>query len=262
MNYSRIITFFLIFVCFILIFGGLKIHGSQDAGAIAEEMARRLEDALDFDSIAPEDYDRRLIVEVAKEMDSILFDSLKVNPKYVTVKKIGRTFKLVHRNSQYLLDFGNDEKAARLAWLLFRTYGIERMCYVGRPKSSFSFVLSGGETRVNPPDIFYKVLIPGRAPSGDYPSITASYKNLEIVKFKNSTLRLMSLPSQPKWKYKIMSGNTVLFQFENKTEAISSFVFIRLYGFNQKCIVYGGQTLNRPMFTFLRKVHKTLKIRR
>ena len=273
MKYSRIITFFLIISCIILFFGGLKIHGSQDAGAIAEEMAKRLEDALGFDNTDYEDYDRRLIVDVAKVMDSIIFDSLKVNPKYVTVKRIGNSYKLVDRNSHYLLDFGNDNKAARLAWLIFRTYGIERMCFVGRPKSSFNFVLSGGETQVNSSKSFYKVMVPGKAPSGDYPSITSSYKNLKVIKFKNSTLILKYIASQTKYKYRIMSGNRTLYHFESEKEAIASYVFIKLYGFNQKCniygserlnspgITYGSERVNKPMFTFLRKVIKRISLR-
>ncbi|MCK4889667.1 MAG: hypothetical protein KAS97_07010 [Candidatus Aminicenantes bacterium] len=271
MKYSRIITFFLIISCIILFFGELNARRDQDAAAIARALAKRLTHALDFNDRY--DYDRRLIVDVAKAMDSIIFDSLKVNPKYVTVKRIGNSYKLVDRNSHYLLDFGNDNKAARLAWLIFRTYGIERMCFVGRPKSSFNFVLSGGETQVNSSKSFYKVMVPGKAPSGDYPSITSSYKNLKVIKFKNSTLILKYIAGETKYKYRIMSGNRILYHFESEKEAIASYVFIKLYGFNQKCniygserlnspgITYGSERVNKPMFTFLRKVIKRISLR-
>ena len=273
MAYYKKITIFFIFLSFIFLFGELDARREQNADDIAQALADRLSDALDFED-GKVDYDRRLIVDVAKAMDSIMFDSLKVNPKYVTVKKIGNSYKLVDRNSHYLLDFGNDNKAARLAWLLFRTYGIERMCFVGRPRSSFNFVLSGGETQVNSKKSFYKIMIPGKAPSGDFPSITSSYKNLKVTKFKNSTLILKYIANQTKYKYRIISGNRTLFHFESEKEAIASFVFIKLYGFNQKCSIYGSersnksgisnvaQKINKPLFIFMRKVIKKLSIRR
>jgi len=261
MKYSRKITFALIISFFILFFGDLNARRDQDAAAIARALANRLSNALDFGEPFV-DTDRQLVIDVAKEMDSILFDSLKVNSKYVTVKKINNQYKLVDRNSHYLLDFWIDKKAARLAWLIFRTYGIERICFVGRPKSSFSFILSGGETRVNSTKSFYKVSIPGKAPAGDFPEITSSYKNLKVIKFINNSLFLKYIAGDTKWKYRIMQGNSVLFKFENEKEAIASFVFIKLYGFNQKCIIYGGtDRLKRPMFTFLRKVIKRISLR-
>lgn len=248
-------------LCIFFLFSGFILNGSQDADKIARELAKRLSNDLDFDTT--EITERELMINVSKMMDNIIFDAVKISYKGIKVKKIENRYKLVGRNNHYILDFGSDEKAARLTWLLFKTYGIERICFVGRPKSSFSFVLSGGETRVNSKKSFYKVTIPGTAPAGDYPSITSSYKkNLKVIKFQRNRLKLMEYPLERIWKYRILSRNTTILKFSNRSEAIASFAFINLYKFNQKCTIYAGGKLKRQVFIFMRRVTKTLKIRR
>jgi len=232
-----------------------------DAGDIARALARRLSSALDFEDDTPPPTERRMMVDAAEAMKTAMLDAVSVDPKQVTVRNVRGRYQLVDRGRHLLRDFGANERAARLVWLVFRTYGVERMCFVGRPDPSFTFLLAGGDTRLSPGDAFYTLTIPGQAPAGNYPEIASSYQNHKTTRFVNDRLALTEFTQETRGKYRIMSGDTVLYAFDDQSEAVASMVFITLYGFNRKHTVYATPTSTEEVFSYLTRDVKTLQVR-
>lgn len=233
----------------------------DSAGDVARALANRLTDALDFKDDTPPPSERRIVVDAAEAMKTTMLDAVTVDPKQVRVQRRQGQYALVDRGTHIVLGFGDNERVARLVWLVFRTYGIQRLCFVGRPHASFTFLLAGGETRLSPPELFYKITIPGRAPTGSYPEIDSSYRNHRTIRFVNDRLELREYTQEARDKYRIMSGNTVLYAFDDRSEAIASMVFITLYEFNRKHTVYAAPGSSEEMFAYLTREAPRLRVR-
>lgn len=223
----------------------------QDERAIAQALADRLSKDMEFEDASRAE--RSLALDVFAEMNRMMADAVPIEPRRLTVRRSGSRYQLVDRGVHIVWDFGPHQRAARLVWLVFRTYGIDRMCFVGRPNPSFFVPLAGGETRLNAPTAFYKVTLPGQAPTGEYPAISSSYRNLETIRFQNSRLDLREVPTAKDGRYRIVEGDMVLYSFDNRAEAVASMVYLRLYGFDRKHIVYAEPGSREEVFSYLTK---------
>ncbi len=74
-------------------------------------------------------------------------DCVRFDPRWLEVERIGGRWKVVELlpggRRHLLLDFGGSRREAELTWRILRYYGVDRLCYVGRPDPSLTYVLRG-----------------------------------------------------------------------------------------------------------------------
>ncbi len=223
----------------------------QDASKIAQALADRLSNALDFED--NESTPITFNVDVAKAVNNTFQDCVPFNPDNIQIRRVKGQYTIID-GTHYLFKFGKKKKDAQWAKAVIKYYRMNNTCFVGRPKSSFSFLLTPGKTTI---DIgkFYSLVITGKSPEGQIPFPD----QVSCKKFSPKQLRIM----RKNRNYSIIdsSNQTQLFSFNKaKDEAVASLVFIRLYGFNQKCSIGGGQTGSGsqalPTFNYLTHVTK------
>ena len=128
----------------------------------------------------------------------------------------------IFEGNRRLFNFGYAFTEAQMTYLILKHYNINQLCYVGRPNSSFEYILSSN-----------------KAPSGLFPNedcISFSPNQLEVKKIKGS--------------WKIVHANSWLFDFGWKyNEAKKALTIIKKYGFTKTCSVGRPD----PSFKYFRK---------
>ncbi len=66
-------------------------------------------------------------------------DCISFNPATTTVKQISGSWKIVD-GSSWLFDFGTKKTEAQQSLEIIKKYGFNRVCYVGRPDASFTYL--------------------------------------------------------------------------------------------------------------------------
>ncbi len=136
-------------------------------------------------------------------------DCIPFDPKGIEVEKVRGSWKIVEGN-HWMFDFGPNRPEAVTALNIIKNYGMNQVCYVGRPSPSMTYLLADG-----------------RAPSGPYPGedcISFDPARLKVEKVRGS--------------WKITQGNMWLLDFGNKkAEAERALDIIRSYGFTHQCFV-------------------------
>jgi hypothetical protein len=152
---------------------------------------------------------------------SVKEDCLPFHPASTTLKLINRRWKIVDGN-HWLFDFGPKQDEAKAALRVIKHYGMNQSCFVGRPDSSFQYML-----------------VSGKAPVG-------TLSGEDCVSFTPATTTAKNING----RWKIVDGNHWIFDFGNKEqEAKDSLQIIQKYGFTKSC--YVGRP--DPSFQYLRK---------
>ena len=78
----------------------------------------------------------------------------------------------------------------------------------------------------------------------------------------NDRLELREYTQEAREKYRIMSGNTVLYAFDDRSEAIASMVFITLYQVQPQAHAwYAAPGSSEEMFAYLTREAPRLRVR-
>jgi len=138
-------------------------------------------------------------------------DKISFNHHNTYVKKVGNNWKLIEGKSHWLMDFGRSEAEARKALKTIKHYGLNEMCYVGRPNPSMTYFLSRGKSPV------------GRM-SGE-----------DAIRFNPNNISVRKVGS----RWKIMEGQShMMMDFENsQAEANLALKIIKRYGFTHQCFI-------------------------
>lgn len=148
-------------------------------------------------------------------------DCVSFNPATTTVSQPQENWKVVD-GEKWLFDFGMKKAEADKTLAIIKHYNMDRSCFVGRPQSSFHYML-----------------ISGASPSGPF-------AGEDCVPFNPSTI----VVKQVHGDWKILDGNHWMFSFDGKkSEAEQALAIIRKHGFTHSCFV------GRPgaSFTYMRK---------
>jgi len=150
-----------------------------------------------------------------------LEDCNHINPTSITVRNVSGKWLVLNGNSS-LLNFNSNRAEAIKARNVIRHYGMNKQCYVGRPKASFTYFLKGTNS-----------------PSG-------TLSGEDCIGFNRANLRVIRANN----RWKIADGSRWIFDFENKrSEAQASLALINKYRFTRTC--YVGRP--KPGMTYLRK---------
>ena len=150
-------------------------------------------------------------------------DCLSFNPKNVTAKKIAGSWKVVDGN-HWMLDFGSKQKDAKKAVKIIKFYGMNRICFVGRPAP-------GGKQLM----MYFK--INDKAPVG-------SFLGEDAVPFSNFNVSAQFVTN----RWKVVDGSHWILDFGiSEANARKAVWLIKKYGFNDICFV--GRP-NPPMMYF------------
>jgi hypothetical protein len=148
-------------------------------------------------------------------------DCISFNPNNLEVVNIGGNWKIVE-GSHWILDFGNKRIDAIDSLKVIKFYGMDSICFVGRPNASFEYWLVGGA-----------------APAG-------GYSGEDCISFNPATIEVKKVNG----RWKIVDGNHWMFDFnQNETEARLAFNIIKYYGFTKSC--YVGRP--GPKFKYMRR---------
>ncbi len=148
-------------------------------------------------------------------------DCISFDPSRIEVKNISGRWKII-QGSTWLLDFGTNMCEALQAYRIIKHYGLNKQCFVKRPHASFHYWLKNKQ-----------------APSGALDGEDCIYFNPTSLTVKHINGR-----------WKIVEGNTWLFDFGNKRDdAYFALEIIKKYGFNHSCFV--GRP--NPDMRYLRK---------
>lgn len=148
-------------------------------------------------------------------------DCVSFNPATTEVKNIGGRWKVLD-GSHWILDFEGNKAEADRSLKIIKHYGLNSLCFVGRPDPSLTY------WRVN-----------GQAPAGPAPGEDAIAFNPDTIEVK-----------QINGRWKIVDGSHWILDFEgNENEARTSFRIIKKYGFRYIC--YVGRP--GPSMTYFRK---------
>ena len=148
-------------------------------------------------------------------------DCVGIDPGAVHLHHANGHWKLID-GSRWLFDFGTDRSAAQRALQVIVHYRMNRSCFVGRPNSSFGYLLAKGG-----------------APTGPM-------AGEDCVAFDPATLRV----SRTNDRWKIVADRRWLFDLgASEADAQKALTIIRRYGFNRSCFV--GRP-NAP-FAYLRR---------
>jgi len=148
-------------------------------------------------------------------------DCVAFNPTAATVTKIDDRWKIVDGGHR-LFDFANSETKATRSLEIIKHYRMNQSCFVGGPRSSFTYLLVSGEA-------------PSGAVSGE-----------DCISFNPNNLQVTEIGG----RWGIVEGNHWLFDFGgNRAEAEQALEAIRKYRFTKTC--YVGRP--GPSFTYLRR---------
>jgi hypothetical protein len=136
-------------------------------------------------------------------------DCLSFNPTRARVSLERGTWKVVD-SDDWLFDFGTGSTArteANRTLEILRHYGMNRICFVGRPNASAQYLVSNG-----------------RAPRG-------AMRGEDCIAFSPDTLRT----EQVRGTWILSSGTSRMMSFPNAAEAYRTLDLIRQYGFTRHC---------------------------
>lgn len=157
----------------------------------------------------------RLSVTPKLEEDCVSFD-----PERATTKQAGSRWLIVD-GTHNVFGFGNQSEA-RQALAIIRKYRANQVCYVGRPRPSFSYLL-----------------VSGRAPRGALPGE-------DCLSFDPSLLKVVDRSG----RWVIGTGNRSMFSFDDKdSEAREALAIIKHHDFSQSCFVGRPD----PSLTYMRR---------
>ncbi len=150
-------------------------------------------------------------------------DCLGFNPKTVQAKKISGRWKVVD-GDHWLLDFGTSQANAKKARDVIKFYGVNRICFVGRPSPTGKQLM-----------MYFK--IGTAAPSGHF-------AGEDCIPFNPTTLQAQQVGG----RWKVTDGGSWLLDFGvSRANAEKAVWLIRKYGFQYQCFV--GRP-NAPMMYF------------
>ncbi len=136
-------------------------------------------------------------------------DCISFNPNTIEVKLINSSWKIVD-GTHWIYDFGNKKDEAIMAFRIIKHYKMNQQCFVGRPDSSFEYLLASGQ-----------------GPSGKYPGE-------DCIPFNPNKIQVKFINSS----WKIVEGTQWMFDFGNKKdEAFQTYNIIKKYGFSESCFV-------------------------
>jgi len=139
----------------------------------------------------------------------IVEDCVPHDPDNITVEFINGSWKIVE-GDHWILDFGLNEAEALETYAILLYYGMNDLCYVGRPD----------------PSVMY-ALIDGASPLGPYPGedcVSFSPENIEVVYVAG--------------RWKIVEGDHWILDFDqNEDEARLALAIIQSYEFQYICFV-------------------------
>lgn len=148
-------------------------------------------------------------------------DCLSFNPDTVSVAFINNRYKLVDGN-HWILDFADKKTEAYRALEIVKHYGMNSICFVGRPDPSMTYFLVNGSS-------------PTGALSGE-----------DAISFNPATAEVKQIGG----RWKVVDGNNWLLDFNDKqAEANTALSIIRKYGFTRLCFVGRPD----PSMEYLRK---------
>jgi hypothetical protein len=150
-------------------------------------------------------------------------DCIAFNPNNTSLVRTGANrWTIVADSSNWLVNFAASQSEGQKALAIIKHYGMNRLCFVGRP---------------NPP--FQYLLVNGVAPSG---SLTGE----DCISFTPSELAVKKING----RWLIVQGASYLINFEqNFEDAEKALQIINYYGFTKIC--YTGRPNGH--FTYLRK---------
>ena len=140
-----------------------------------------------------------------------LEDCLSGNPGQVEAAQRGGSWRLVEGNRS-MFDFGNDadsQEQARMAQRIFRHYGIDQNCFVGRPGPSMTYLLSGRS-----------------APQG-------GVQGEDCINFNANALELRAEGN----RWLMTDGRSRMAMFDDAGEAHLALFLVQYYGFTHQCFV-------------------------
>lgn len=143
----------------------------------------------------------------------VIEDCVSHNPATIEVTyEFGNRWKIVDGN-HLILDFDQNQLEADHTFDIMTFYGMDSLCYVGRPGPSLIYGLVGGAT-----------------PVGEY---TGAYGE-DCIPFDPNNIEVAYHNGQ----WKIVEGNMLMLAFgQNLYEASLSHAIIQAYGFTQQCFV-------------------------
>lgn len=147
-------------------------------------------------------------------------DCIDFHPRNTRVRFIQGRWKVVEGN-HWIADFGSNKQEARKALRIIKHYGINKNCFVGRPKPSFTYSLVGN-----------------RAPRG-------RMNGEDCIAFNPNRIHLKQLNN----RWTIVDGSHRMFSFDNRREGKKALNIIRKYRFKKSCFV--GRP--GPSFSYLRQ---------
>jgi hypothetical protein len=148
-------------------------------------------------------------------------DCIGFNTDRARVSRENGRWKIVDGDS-WLFDFGDSRSEARAAMRTIRNYDMDRVCYIGRPDPSMTYLLSGDD-----------------APQG-------AMSGADCIGFNADQLDVRRVDG----RWKVVSGDMWLLDFgSNSEEAWEALAAIERYGFTQQCFV--GRP--NPDFTYWRR---------
>lgn len=150
-------------------------------------------------------------------------DCVSFNPKTVTAKQISGRWKVVD-GTHWMMDFGSKQAAAKQAVKVIKYYGMNRMCFVGRPAP-------GGQQLM----MYFKIT--NAAPSGPF-------SGEDAIPFSNFNVSAQFVNGH----WKVVDGAHWMLDFGlSEANARKAVWLIKRYGFNFICFV--GRP-NAPMMYF------------
>ncbi len=136
-------------------------------------------------------------------------DCISFNTNDLQIKEVNGRWKIVEGNHM-VMDFNQSESEAHTALSIIQNFGMDSICFVGRPNPSMTYFLSSGDA-------------PEGAMAGE-DAIRLNPNNLEVKKARGS------------WKI-VEDGHWVKDFGRKESEARKSLKIIKKYNFNKMCFV-------------------------
>jgi hypothetical protein len=150
-------------------------------------------------------------------------DCIGFNPSTVQAKNVGGSWKVVD-GDHWILDFGAKEANAKKARDVIKHYGMNRICFVGRPSRTGKQLM-----------MYFK--INNSAPSGSFPGEDA-------IQFNTANVNAQQVGG----RWKVTEGPMMMLDFGvSEANARKAVWLIKKYGFRFQCFV--GRP-NAPMMYF------------
>ena len=158
-----------------------------------------------------------LLVGTANAVDS---DCLPIDPDRVEMERYGDGYRLV-QGRRAIKVLGSSRREASQVLQTIRHYGMNQMCYIGRPDPSFEYML-----------------VDDAPPTGEF-------DGEDCNRFDPDNVRARRIDGS----WRVVDGNHYLFDFgSNRSEARQAVRTIRHHDFNHSCFI--GRP--GPVFTYLR----------